>query len=170
MIDHCGSSSTPVFPWDYKCDMDGNTPCQWDNGLKEVVCDLSGMGCDYGPDTRAYAVRRASNEITSFGSCDIGSVTHHYCCTITDTSSEIEIVTLRGTINDEEPISLQYQDGSTLRQMAPTHSGAFMARVYAGYGADLVFGSDTTASNYTERLFGGPGHDTMYGNGGNDEI
>lgn len=166
----CGSSSTPSFPWDYKCDMDGVQPCTWDAGLGEVVCSLATVGCD-STDTSLYAVKTAGAVISSFGSCKISSVTHNFCCTVTDSLGEVDVFSLDGSSSREEPIAFKYQDGAILRQMGATHGNGFVARIRAGAGNDLVYGSDTTSGgSYIERLYGNQGDDDMFGEGSNDEM
>ena len=76
-------------------------------------------------------------------------------------------VLLYGSNNND---TLAFYDASTGRQLAPYGTQAISAMLYAYGGNDLLIGSNSESSSYSETLYGSTGNDELHGGAGSDDL
>lgn len=167
-INNCGANDAPT-PYNgtaVKC----SEVCSWDAVGQELTCDLGQLGCNATPSVgELYAVKyvTANAQFSAYGGCQHTPADLDFCCKVTDPSGEIARVSLIGRDEQEEPIGFRWDGGGgNVKNFQPTHGGQVLAKAWGRGKSDTVVGSDSTASNYVEMLYGEDGDDDIYTNAG----
>ena len=131
--------------WVYECDVSGSS------GGATVVAVT-----DYDTTIDDYEV---------WG--DYGSSGGAFCCT-TDVSG-IDVLRIIGS-DDADTLAFEYRSGANHYDLLPPGSAVLRGEILAGAQNDVVYGSYSTDTDYSEELYGEGGADTIHGNAGDDYI
>lgn len=140
--------------------------CSWSSSLGRVSCSLTAS-----PVT-ATGLARAASGFVNGDAYDLalwGNRTNgqDFCCLFHDPNNQVQAVWLTGSALADDLAFLAPETG---HQLQPWGQAALHGRITGGSSADLIAGSHSAASGYTEELRGGSGNDTIRGNGGADTI
>jgi len=159
----------------------------WDTAYDQASCSSIGNVCNYSTTSdrldcllnrgtgsfvgRGYAVSEFREESYTYDYAVYGQVStgDAFCCLLADPYHQVQEVRIQGTTRGDR-ISLH--DGlSTPGAMLDSWSGGPLAGVvYGKDGDDIVEGSHSRSSGYSERLSGNIGNDIVRGHGGNDTL
>ena len=139
--------------------------CYWNATMGQVFCSA------YVPGTQAGRLSAVSGfvggdayDLALWGQRANGA---QVCCLMHDPLNAVNDVRLYGSNNKD---TLAFYDASTGRQLAPYGTQAISAMLYAYGGNDLLIGSNSESSSYSETLYGSTGNDELHGGAGSDDL